>query len=69
MKTANVEDILKWKGELVQVRATSTGKVIYMRPLADTEPCGVCGHATEYAVVEASPLFQQNAKPIDTLKE
>ena len=58
--------IFKWKGEVMEVVGISEGRVIYFRPIK-AEPCEHCGEIKEIAIVEASPLFQENAEPVDTL--
>lgn len=63
----NPDTILKWRDKLVKVVAIAQGKTIYMQPL-DAEKCIVCGHAEEISALEHSPLFQENAEPVETLK-
>ena len=58
--------ILKWKGEVYEVVGTSEGKVIYMQPYG-AKPCEKCGEVKEIAIVESSPLFQENAEPVVTI--
>lgn len=63
----NPNTILKWKNELVKVVAIGTGKTIHMQPI-NAERCRSCGHTPEITVLEQSPLFQDNAEPVETLK-
>lgn len=71
MKTAKLNDYLEWNGRLYQVRWTNSGnKSIGMMSL-DRNKCPHCGHDVEYDsmdVIESSPLFQENAMPIKTIK-
>jgi len=59
--------ILKWKGELVEVVGISEGRTIHMQSV-NAEKCKLCGSVKQYDVLENSPLFQENAEPVDTLE-
>jgi predicted MarR family transcription regulator len=61
-----VGTILKWKGELVEVSWYGEGKEITMTPIG-AKPCKKCGEIKRYHILEHSPLFQENAEPVETL--
>jgi hypothetical protein len=67
MKTINeVGAIIKYKGKLCEVVSYATSKVLFIREVG-AEPCKCCGEIKEYAEVENSPNFQENAEPVKTL--
>ena len=69
MKTVNEPNtLLYWNDELVKVVGISNGKVIHMSPV-NAQRCESCGVVKEISVIENSPLFQENAKPVETIKE
>jgi len=65
-KITELGALLRWRGELMEVVSWTDGRVIYMTPVG-AERCKHCGELKEVAVVEASPLFQENAEPVETL--
>lgn len=74
MKHADVGDILRYNGLLVEVVAyTERERVLYLRTLRpeDSAKCPSCGANTEpqeFTVVEGSPVFQEGAQAVGTLK-
>jgi len=68
MKTAQLGDIFEFEGELVQVQWINQGyKAIGFVPV-NAKPCPCCGATKKWEVIESSPLFQQGANPIKTIK-
>lgn len=60
MKTIkNPNSLLYWKGRLVKVTSIAEGKTIFMVDLNTGE---------KHDALEHSPLFQENAEPVDTLE-
>ena len=69
MKTIDEPNaLLYWNKELVKVVGISNGKVIHMSPV-NTQRCEYCGVVKEISVIESSPLFQENAEAVETIKE
>lgn len=70
MKTADIGQVLKWKGKLVQVKFLNEGhRAIGMEFLED-EHCPNCGHnlgKKQFEIIESSLLFQENAEPVETI--
>lgn len=67
-KVIKPNTILYWRDGLMRVVGISEGRTIHMQPL-DKSPCGVCGQLPEISVLEHSPLFQENTKPVETLQD
>jgi hypothetical protein len=68
MKTAQLGDIFEYEGELVQVQWINQGyKSIGFTPV-NAQPCPCCGVTKKWDIIENSPLFQQGANPIKTIK-
>ena len=67
-KVIEPNTILYWGDELVRVVGIGEGRTIRMEPLGKS-PCGVCGQLPEISILEHSPLFQENAKAVETLQE
>ncbi len=67
MITAELGDYLLWKDKLHRVDIIANGKMIGMRPIPCV-PCPTCGEEPFFEVLEDSPLFQENAKPVETIK-
>lgn len=63
-----LETVLLWEGTLMEVVAFSEnqGRDLLLRPV-NAEPCPTCGSLGDVRVLERSPLFQQNAKPVKTI--
>jgi hypothetical protein len=62
--------ILLYEDKLVEVVAFSEnqGRNLLLRPVNAT-PCSSCGSLGDIHILERSPLFQENAKPVKTLEE
>ncbi len=68
MKTAQLGDIFEFEGELVQVQWINQGyKSIGFTPV-NAKPCPCCGVTKKWDIIENSPLFQQGANPVKTIK-
>ena len=71
MKTAQLGDYLLWKKQLVKVVFMNPGeKAIGMETL-DDKKCPHCGGSLgkeQFEIIESSPMFQEGAEPIQTLK-
>ena len=63
--------IFKWQEKLVEEVGRSMESVVFFRPIKeeDKDKCPHCGKPvpTEFAMVENSPNFQNDAKPVETL--
>lgn len=60
--------LLNWNGDLYRVVSIGEGKTIHMTPV-DKQPCPTCGNQFELRMLEHSPLFQDGAEPVPTLKQ
>lgn len=71
MKTANLGDYFKWKGQIVLCQWLGLGQKTIGFIVKRKVTCPHCKgeHEIEegYDVVESSPLFQENAEPIKTI--
>lgn len=66
MKTIkNPSAIFRYKGKICEVTGIATDKVIFFRELG--KRCRYCGKTKDYAEVESSPNFQENAEAVNTL--
>lgn len=72
MKKAKLQDVIEWEGRMYQVVAINTGhRSICMKSL-DKNTCIHCGQDNDHDfmdVIEDSPHFQENAKPVKTITE
>jgi hypothetical protein len=69
MKTAQLQDIFEFEGELVQVRWINEGhRSIGFVPI-NAEPCSCCGETKHWDMIEESPNFQNGAKAIKSITE
>jgi hypothetical protein len=72
MKTAELNDLLYYKGQLVRVTGIAIGKMVIMEPILDAnDPSkkynpGLC--YPKIYVLEHSRNFQEGAEPISTVK-
>lgn len=67
MKRADLGAIFRYNGELVEVFAINDGRrAVVFKPL-NKPPCPTCGHDHRIELIESSPLFQDNAEPVETL--
>ena len=70
MKNPNLGDYLLWKGKLVQVVCETSVRQVGMRPVKPI-CCPGCGLEAEEQIIwmiPTSPLFQQSAEPVQTMK-
>ena len=58
---------LTYQGKLCEVVSIARDKVLFIKEV-NAKPCNTCGETKEYAVVEISPQFQENAEPIKTIQ-
>jgi hypothetical protein len=68
MITAQLGDLFYYDGQLMKVVGINEGnRSIIFEPI-NSENCPFCGEKKQYNVIEQSPNFQQNAKPVDTIR-
>lgn len=65
---AELQDYFLWEGKLCQVISINRGDKSIGFKEVGSKPCPTCGEEKWYDVIESSPLFQENAKPINTIK-
>jgi hypothetical protein len=72
MKTAELGDYFLWKGQLVKVGWINRGSKSIGFKFKREIHCPECGHLhlvdDSADVIEDSPLFQENAQPITSIK-
>lgn len=70
MKTAKLNDILEFQNKLVRVTGVMEGKTLILEELVDNSlvPPKYRTDARIY-ILEHSPNFQDNAKPVSTINE
>lgn len=69
MKRAELQQIVRYKGELCEVVALGDGRTVYLRAV-NAQPCPHCGRTDDPpALLENSPLFQDNVEPVATIVE
>lgn len=69
MKRAELNQIVRYKGELCEVVALGDGRTVYLRAV-NAQPCPHCGRTDNPpALLEDSPLFQDNVEPVATIVE
>ena len=69
MKTAKLGDYLLWQGKLAKVIGEIDRPSIIIE-LIEVETCPHCGiKNSQFTVITSSPLFQENAEPIKTIKD
>ena len=68
-KKADLGDIFKFKGEIVEVQWINPGRrAIGMVPVNAVE-CPCCGEIKSWEVIEESEVFQEGAEAVQTLKK
>ena len=70
MVKGELGDLFIWKGKLARIVGICNEKVVIVEYLEHSR-CPRCNHdlgAESFPVIESSPLFQENAKPIKTIK-
>lgn len=70
MKKAEISDLLYWKNSLAKVigRADRPTLIIEM---IDDKKCPHCRGSLgreQFSIIPESPLFQENAEPVNTIK-
>lgn len=65
---AQLDDYFLWKGVLVKVVYINEGKRSIGFEAVVSTVCPTCHQSIQYDIIEDSPLFQENAKPINTIK-
>lgn len=72
MITVELGDYFSWKGQVVKCHAINTGQKAICFMIDKVVKCPDCGasHVIQQPVeiIEQSPLFQENAKPLQTAK-
>lgn len=71
MKKPEIGDIFLWKGDLVKVIGRADEPTHIMEMIED-DRCPFCAEQIgrrQFSVIHTSPLFQENAKAIKTLKD
>ena len=72
MKTPKLEDYILWKGQPAKIVGLSDGPQATIE-IQESERCRNCKSERiffrQFQVIIASPLFQENAMPIQTLEE
>jgi len=71
MKTAEPNDIIDWCGRLYKVIGLNPGHKAVAMESIDDNVCPHCGGVIgkdRMEIIESSPLFQENAEPIKTIK-
>jgi hypothetical protein len=71
MKTANLGDFLFWKGKLAKIISVTTRRSVGIE-IQDPERCPHCNGELErkqFDVIPESPLFQENAEPVQTIEK
>ncbi len=72
MKKVKTNDIFYWKGNLARVIGYTSGRTFISIEMLDPDRCPHCHGYLEkrqFDVVEGSPLFEENAKPVETIVE
>ena len=72
MKIAKLNDIINWYDRLYKVKWINPGSKSIGMVSLDKNKCPHCKCELEYDIVdmiEASPLFQENAKPVNTISD
>lgn len=71
MKTVKLGDVFLWKGQLVEAKWMNQGHPAIGFVTMETVRCPHCGEnhevAASHEVIISSPLFQQNAEPVQTI--
>ena len=71
MKTATGGEYLLWKGELYQVIACEDLPSIILESIHHNF-CPKCGEnlgKKQFSIIPTSPYFQENAEPVNTIKQ
>lgn len=71
MIKAELNDYLEWEGRIYQVKWINPGSRSIGAESIDQSKCPHCGGdigKDTFDMIESSPLFQENAKPIQTIK-
>ena len=70
MKTAELGEYLLWKGKLAKIVYVAEERTVGIEPL-DSCKCPHCDGdlgKEQFSIIPTSPLFQENAEPIKTIK-
>lgn len=71
MKNPKLGDFFLWKGEIAKVIGETNSRTIIFEML-DPKKCPHCGEVVEVHqinMIPTSPLFQENAEPIQTFNK
>lgn len=70
MKKPKLGDVFYWKGQMVKVVATANEPTVFMETM-ENQKCPHCDGDIgkhQFGIIPTSPLFQENAEPIQTLE-
>lgn len=67
MKNGQLGDYLLWKGEPSKIVAEIQNRAVVIVPL-NNEPCKCCGQQRDAVIIVGSPLYQENAEPMQTIE-
>ena len=71
MKTPSLGDYLLWKGKIAKIVCTSDKPTVTIEMLEDKK-CPHCNGSLgkeQIDVIVQSPLFKENAKPVQTIEK
>lgn len=68
MKRAELNQIVRYQGELCEVVSIGEGRTVHLKPLL-ASPCPTCGLVAEPQLLENSPLFQDGVEPVPTIAD
>lgn len=66
-KKADLNQVVRYEGKLMEVIAIADGRTITLRPIAN-DPCPRCGSNGDVHLLEHGPLFQQHVHPVKTIE-
>lgn len=59
--------VVEYQGAFHEVVGIGEGRTIVLIPIGK-EPCPTCGHDRRIGLLETSPLFQKEVKPVKTVE-
>ena len=69
MKRATLGTIFRYRGVLCEVLKINEGhRSLIFKPVG-ADPCPTCGYDHRTELIETSPLFQEDAEPVETVQE
>ena len=67
MKRADVQQVVRYEGELHEIVGIGEGRTVLLRPIKDTT-CPTCHRPKDKHLLEHSPMFQDNVEPVKTIQ-